>query len=158
MAAQVNQICNCEREIIMVPFDIEDQTCCICLEAASSCFLVPCSHNSFCSRCLRMSLRECDKCPLCRTAIQQVHGRDCCYYISRPTLDKAARLAININEVGDADLAIRNLEWEDFLAIIRRDEDSRSLLAEARILIMTSWPSVANRAMEIIAEHPLVLL
>ena len=26
MAAQVNQICDCNTEIIMVPFDIEDQT------------------------------------------------------------------------------------------------------------------------------------
>ena len=60
-----------------------------------------------------------------------------------PSLDKAARLAININEVGDADFAIRKLEWEDFLAVIRRDEESRSLLADARILILTSWPSVA---------------
>ena len=71
-------------------------------------------------------------------------------------MDKTDRLAINSNEVGDADLAIRNLEWEDFLAIIRRDEESRSLLADARTLILTSWPSVANRVMEIIAEHPLV--
>ena len=156
MAAHVNQICDCNNEIVMVPLDTEDQTCCICLEAASSCFLVPCSHNSFCSGCIILVLRESVNCPLCRRAIREVHGRDSCHRITTPILDKAARLAININEVGDAAKAIQNLEWENFLAVIRRDEESTNLLAEARILIMTSWPSVVNRAMEIIAEHPLI--
>lgn len=42
--------------------ELEDKTCCICLDAKPDAFFSPCAHNEFCFGCAR----DLKTCPLCR--------------------------------------------------------------------------------------------
>jgi hypothetical protein len=49
-----------------------DKTCSICMESPRSAVLQPCGHGGFCYECGKIMASRRTKCPLCRTAIEEV--------------------------------------------------------------------------------------
>jgi Zinc finger, C3HC4 type (RING finger) len=125
----------------------KDRVCVICMDKQASSILEPCHHNKCCAECIYTILKTSDKCPICRTVVQKVHGE--VTYTAADVLDKAARIVIfNYTIMSQVD-AIALVQWYQQ---INDDPIQTPILQRVLELLQNSWTEVLEKAIQIVHQ------